>query len=111
MAVPVENITIEQGADFEKVYTLKNPDSSIIDLSNYTAIAKIKRHSTSTTSYDFNVGIASTVGQITISIAGTITDTIPYGRHYYDIFTTDTLTGIVTKAYTGMALVNSSISL
>lgn len=111
MAVPVENITIEQGADFEKEYTLKNPDSSIIDLTNYTATAKLKRHPEAVTSYNFNVGIASTYGQITISMAGTVTDTIPYGRHYYDIFTTDTLTGSVSKVYTGMVLVNSSISL
>jgi len=110
MAVPAVNITIEQGTDFEKTYTLRNSDFSVFDLTGYTAEAKIKKHPTSEISYDFSVGITSSLGEITISMASSITDTIPYGRHYYDILTTEISSGKVSKAYTGMALINSSIT-
>lgn len=110
MAVPVENITIEQGTDFEKTYTIKNPDSSVVDLTGYTIQAKVKKHSESTQSYNFSVGISSAVGIITISMANTVTDTLTFGRYYYDIISTEDSTGKVSKLYTGMALVNHSIT-
>lgn len=110
MAVPVENITIEQGTDFEKTFIIKNPDSSIVDLTGYTIESKIKKHPESITSYNFSVGVASTSGSITISMASTIADTLSFGRYYYDIVSIEDSTGKVLKLYTGMALVNSSIT-
>lgn len=110
MAVLVENITLEQGTDFEKTFNIKNPDSSIVDLTGYTIDAKIKKHSESVTSYNFSVGVVSTSGSITISMASTITDLLPFGRYYYDIISTEDSSGKVSKLYTGMVLVNSSIT-
>jgi hypothetical protein len=47
MAVPAVNITIEQGTDFENVYTVTNPDGTPLDLTGYTANAKIRKYPSS----------------------------------------------------------------
>ena len=36
------NFTIDQGAHFERVVTIKNPDNSLYDLSNHTARMQIR---------------------------------------------------------------------
>jgi hypothetical protein len=111
MAVPDVNITIEQGTDYVKTFTIKNSDNSVLDLTGYTSYAKIAKYPNATDATPFSVGIASTAGQIIISMANTITSTLDPGRHYYDVVIVSAGgTGTVTKVFTGMALVNASIT-
>ena len=50
MSVPVVNIVIEKGTDFEATYNVTNADNSVFSLTNQSATAKIKKHPTATTS-------------------------------------------------------------
>ena len=43
MAVPEVNITIEQGTDYEDVFTVRNPNGTPLDLTGYTASAAVKK--------------------------------------------------------------------
>jgi len=110
MAVPVINIVIEQGVDYEDSFFLNEPDGSITDLTGQTATAVIKKHPTSTTSAEFAVGITTSTGSVKLSMASTITDSLSEGRYYYDVILTADGTGRKTKAVTGMAIVNPSIT-
>ena len=109
MSVPAVNITIEQGTDYQEVFTVRNPDGTPLDLTGYTASAAIKKFPTSTTTTLFSVGIVTTAGQVVLSMGNTISNALDSGRYYYDVVITAAGTGKITKIITGMALINSSI--
>jgi len=46
MTVPVVNIVIEKGVDFDATYTVTNDDNSVFSLANQSATAKIKKLNT-----------------------------------------------------------------
>jgi hypothetical protein len=109
MAVPTVNITIEQGADFASTFTLTNADGTLYNLTNSTAISRLKKFPSSTTSYSFATSITVATGKITISMGDEVTSTISPGRYYYDILVTSN-SGIKTRVIEGMALVTAGIS-
>lgn len=110
MAVPAVNIVVEQGTDYEEVFTVNNPDGSPLDLTGHTGVAKIRKFPDSTSSTPFNVGIVSTAGQVVVSLANTITDDLKAGRYYYDVIIISSQ-GKKTKVVDGMVLVNPSESI
>lgn len=111
MAVPAVNIVIEKGIDYEDVFTVRNPDGSPLNLTGYTGIAKIRKFPESTSSVSFNVTILPLVGQIVVSLANTVTNTLDPGRYYYDVVTISSVNGKKKKIVDGMILVRSTESL
>ena len=107
MAVAAVNIVIEQGTDYEDVFTVNNPDGSPLDLTGYTGAAKIRKFPESTTATSFNVGIVSTAGQVLVSLANTVTTALKGGRYYYDVMITSNM-GKKIKVVDGMVTVNAS---
>lgn len=110
MAVPAVNITIEQGADFASTFTITNNDGSVFNLLNNSAVAKLKKFPGSETSYSFSTSITVSTGKITLTMANSVTSTIPAGRYYYDILLTNDTTGLKTRVIEGMALISAAIS-
>ena len=110
MAVPAVNITIEQGTDYTEDFIVKNTDQSVLNLTGYTSQAKIRKFADATKYSTFNVGITSSLGKITISMANTVTSSLDAGRQYYDIVIVSTATSSITKVFAGMALVNASVT-
>lgn len=110
MSVPAVNITIEQGADFASTFTITNSDGSVYNLLNTSATAKLKKFPESETSYSFSTSITVSTGKITLSMANTVTSTIPSGRYYYDILLTNNVSGLKTRVIQGMALVSAAVS-
>ena len=93
--VPVVNLVIEKGTDFEtSFYT--------------TAEARLKKYPTSPTSYNFNVGITTADGEISISMGRTMTSTLPSGRTYFDVFITNTELDFRTRVVTGSIIVEDT---
>jgi len=110
MAVPAVNIVIDSGTTFETTFTLTNSAGGVMDLSDYTAVSKIRKYPQDSLNIkSFSVGIASTAGQITISMASTTTSTLEQGRNYYDIVVTSP-TAVVSKVIEGNAIVNPTVS-
>jgi len=110
MAVPAVNIVIEQGTDYQEVFTVNNPDGSPLDLTGHTAVAKIRKFPESVSYTSFGVGIVTSAGQIVVSLANTVTDDLKPGRYYYDVITT-TAAGKKVKVVDGMALIKATASL
>lgn len=110
MSVPAVNISIEQGADFASTFTITNSDGSVYNLLNTSATAKLKKFPESETSYSFSTSITVSTGKITLSMANTVTSTIPSGRYYYDILLTNNVSGLKTRVIQGMALVSAAVS-
>lgn len=111
MSVYTNNITIERGTNFSIDYTLSNTDSSVINLTNYTVTAKVRKHFTATDSVGFAVSFVDAAnGKIRISMASTVTSTLKSGRNVYDVLVTDA-SNKTTKAIKGMAFVEDTASL
>jgi hypothetical protein len=109
MAIPVVNISIEQGADFTSTFTITNSDNSVYNLSSSSAVARLKKFPESITSYSFSTAITVGTGKITLTMSDDVTSTIPPGRYYYDILLTAG-SGLKTRVIEGMALVTAGIS-
>lgn len=110
MAVAAVNIVIEQGTDYQEVFTVNNPDGSPLDLTGHTGVAKMRKFPDSAASTPFGVGIVSSAGQVVVSLANTITKDLKAGRYYYDVMITSSV-GKKTKVVDGMVLVNPSESI
>lgn len=110
MSVPAVNITIEKGTDFEATYNVSNDDNSIYSLTNQSATAKIRKHSTATTSKSFVTSITVATGEIKISMGSTVTSELTAGRNYYDVILTHSTTGKITKIFEGTAIVHETVS-
>jgi hypothetical protein len=110
MSVPVVNLRLEKGTDFEATFNVTNSDGSVFALSNYSATAKVRKHPTATTSKSFSTTITSAIGEIKVSMGATNTSDLSAGRNYYDVIITQANTGKVTKVFEGMLMVVDTVS-
>ena len=107
----ISNLFIDQDADFTTTVTINDSVGSALDLTNYTALAMIRKTYASSTSTTFTSTFASdrTTGQITISLTDTQTAALESGRYVYDLIITDS-SGTKTRVVEGIATVNPSVS-
>lgn len=108
-AVSVVNIVIQKGTDFEETFALTAEDGLGLNLTGFSAAAKLKKHPTSTTSYNFNTVITIADSTIKIIMADTVTSTLPSGRCYYDLVITSS-GGVISKVIQGTALIEESVT-
>lgn len=109
MAVPAVNIVIEKNTDFSTNFKLKK-DGAPLDLTGYTFASKLRKHYTASTAYNFTVTPLAPLsnGIIKVSMASSITSTIPNGRYVYDVLTT--ISGTTTKVIEGTVIVKGTAS-
>jgi hypothetical protein len=89
MSVYVNNLIINIGTDFTQTYDLYQSGGKEINLTNYTAASKLRKHSGSSTSVSFTVSfIDRTKGKIKLFIPSWITSNLKPGRYVYDILMT-----------------------
>lgn len=110
MSVPAVNLTIDKGTYFEATFNVSNSDGSVFLLSGYSATAKIRKHSTATTSASFSTSITVATGEIKISMGSTITSQLTAGRNYYDVIITQSGTNKIQKVFEGTVIVNETVS-
>jgi hypothetical protein len=105
-AVYVSNIVINTGADFSQTFNLANSsDNSALNLTGYGVSSRMRKYSSSSTSYGFNVSIASSSeGTIAIGMSATAISQIKPGRYIYDIVIVSA-NSVKTRVVEGMALV------
>lgn len=111
MSVINANYELERGADFIQNFTLRNPDKTPINLTGYTAAAKIRKYPTSPTYNTITVVFVDRVqGKIRLYVSKEQTALLTPGRNYYDVIITDP-DGIATKKLEGSIIVNNSSTL
>lgn len=109
-AVSSVNLVIHKGVSFEETFTLTAEDGGGLNLTGNTATAKIKKHPTSTTSYPFTTTLTVGNSTVKVSMAATMTSTLPSGRCVYDLILTSSSSGIISKVVEGNVLVQESVS-
>jgi hypothetical protein len=107
----ISNLFIDQDADFTTTVTVNDSTGSALDLTNYTALAMLRKSYQSSTATTFTSAFVSprTTGQITISLTDTQTAALESGRYVYDLVITDA-SGNKTRVVEGIATVNPSVS-
>ena len=107
----ISNLFVDQGADFTTTVTVNDSDGTSLDLTNYTALAMIRKTYDSATATTFTSTFDSdrTTGKITISLTDTQTTALESGRYVYDLVITDA-SSTKTRVVEGIATVNPSVS-
>ena len=88
-AVYVHNITIDSGTDYDQEYDMFEVGGKVVNLSNYSAAAQIRKHRGSATSTSFVIGFTDRInGKIKLTIPNYTTAKLKPGRYIYDILFT-----------------------
>lgn len=112
MAVPVVNLVVEEGTDFQRTYSLKKFDGQPLDLSIYSFDAKMRKWTNSVGSISFGTTYNAdpTKGQLTISLTNAQTGIITAGRYNYDVVIENITNNKKTKVISGQIKVNSTVA-
>ena len=105
----IENIFIDQDADFSKTITAKDSTGTVINLSGFSVAKMLRKNHLSSTSVSFTASVASASdGTITITLTDTQTAALE-GRFVYDVVITSS-GGLKTRVVEGQATVNPSVT-
>ena len=110
MAAYISNIVIDAGADFQQIFTLEGSNNSALNLTGYTATAKMKKHPASLNdTATFSVSFISRLqGQLKISLGSATTKDIKPGRYSYDVLLNDG--SLKTRIVSGSAIVTAGVT-
>lgn len=103
---------IEQGTTWLTQITIKDGDSTAINITDYICESQMRPSFSSDTSYDITCTISepdSTSGILTLNLSDIETSAIKAGRYYYDVELTDT-TGNKTRLIEGNISVTSEVT-
>jgi hypothetical protein len=106
----LSNIYIDQGSDFQTVISLTDSNSDALNLTGYTALAQIRKtHGSSTIAATFGTTLTTDSGQVTLTLADTVTAAMGSGRYVYDVLLTDG-SGDKTRVLEGQAILTPGVS-
>lgn len=106
----IANLYIDQGTDFSITVDVTDSAGDILDLSNYTASAQIRKTYTSTSvSETFSTTISELAGQVTLSLTDTQTSGLEGGRYVYDLNITSN-GGVTSRVIEGQAIVTPGVT-
>lgn len=93
-ATDSEFAAFRAGDDVAETYHWEDIADVTIDLSGRTFLAQIRPSQNSASAWDFTVTTDLVAGNVTLSMPGAITATIPLGRFYWALRDTTTSTGL-----------------
>lgn len=104
------NIVIEKNTDFSATFTIRNFDGSYLNLTGYTAEAKMKKSYYTSNSVALTVGFVDRLkGVISLSLPAATTATLDPKRYVYDIVLTSPAI-IKTRVVEGIATVTPGVT-
>lgn len=110
MKVFVSNLFIYTNTNFEQTFVLGNDDNSLLNLTGYSAISKIKRHSMSNTEISFSILFPDLLGgRLKLSLSPQQTGSLRPGKYYYDIVLIDQY-GTKTRVVEGDVFVKNAVT-
>lgn len=110
----ITNLTIEKGANFDVTITLNDASNNPIDLTQYTASAKMRKSLYSQSEvYDITCSIVApaTSGNIRLQQTHQYTSTISPGRYFYDVVIFDAENNMKKRVLEGIIIVDPSAAI
>ena len=81
-----QNLTMYQGASFEKTFTAKNESGTNVSIDTGTCAAQMKKnHSTTNTSFILTFTTSLSGSNVTITANSTLTAGMSQGLHVYEV--------------------------
>ena len=110
MAAYISNIVIDAGADFQQIFTLEGANNSALNLTDYSATAKMKKHPASLNDKaTFTVSFPNRAqGVLRISLGSSITSALKAGRYSYDVLLNDG--SLKSRIVSGSAIVTAGVT-
>lgn len=108
-AQEITGLTIEKGTDFSVSFAIDAADGAPINLVNYTAVAKIRRHPKAASYKTFTTSIDGVLGYVTLLMSKEDTKDLISGRNYFDVLLT--YNNETTKPVKGTIIVEDTISI
>ena len=106
----IQNLTIDQDADFTQTLTVKDSTGTVVDISRKTVTSKLRKTHLSSTAIAFTTAIVSgTDGTCSITLTDTVTSGLTEGRYVLEL-TTTTSGGLITRRIEGRATVTPSVT-
>ena len=106
----IQNITIDQDADFTETLTIKDSTGTVVDLTGQTITSKLRKAHLSSSATSFTTAaVSATDGTCSITLTDTVTAALSEGRYVWDLTTTDG-SGIITRRIEGRATVTPSVT-
>lgn len=107
----ISNLYIDQGSDFSTTLTINDSSGSVLDLTNYTAIAQIRKTYSSSSFTSFAVAFAAdrTSGVITLSLSNAQTAAKTPGLYVYDVLISD-VNSIKTRVVEGSVTISPMVA-
>ena len=106
----IQNLTIDQDADFTQTLTIKDSAGDVVDLSGQTVTSKLRKTHLSSSATSFTRAIVSaTAGTCSITLTDTVTSALTEGRYVWDL-TTTTSGGLITRRIEGRVTVTPSVT-
>ena len=106
----IQNITIDQDADYTETLTVKDSTGTVVDLTGSTMTSKLRKTHLSSSATSFTTALVSaTDGTCSITLTDTVTSGLAEGRYVWDLTTPDG-SGIITRRIEGRATVTPSVT-
>ena len=106
----IQNLTIDQDADFTQTLTVKDSTGTVVDISGQTVTSKLRKTHLSSTATSFTTAIVSgTAGTCSITLTAAVTSGLTEGRYVWDLTTTDG-SGLITRRIEGRVTVTPSVT-
>ena len=106
----IQNLTIDQDADFTQTLTVKDSTGTVVDLTGQTVTSKLRKTHLSSTSTTFTTALVSaTDGTCSITLTDAVTAALTEGRYVWDL-TTTTSGGLITRRIEGRVTVTPSVT-
>ena len=106
----IQNLTIDQDADFTQTLTIKDSTGTVVDISGQTITSKMRKTHLSSRATSFTTAIVSgTDGTCSFTLTDTVTAALTEGRYVWDL-TTTTRGGLVTRRLEGRVTVTPSVT-
>lgn len=104
------NVTIDQGATFERTIVYKDSAGAVIDITGYTVRGQLRRDFDSEAKVDFTLSVSNAaVGEISWSLTDAQTSAMEAGKWVYDIEVVTTASKVIRLLY-GRATVTSEVT-
>jgi hypothetical protein len=109
---PIQNLVIDQGTTYSLSITVSDAAGNVLDLTNYTVRAQMRRSygATSSVSFTTSKGNDPTDGELTISLSATQTSNLKPGRYVYDLEIEENTTNEVTRVIEGIITVTPEVT-
>ena len=107
----LSNLSIDQGADYSAEVVVEDAAGNVANLTGYTVAGQIRKSYTSSTSINFGATVSNAAaGEITITLANSVTNGMKAGRYVYDVEITKTSSGEKTRVIEGQVTVTPGVT-